>query len=110
MATLLHPEFEYHGLADWPGVPRVTRGREQARQRQAAEDAELEEYRAEPLELIDAGRQVVVVVEVSATGRQSRAPVRFTDALVVTVRDGRIARVEAHGAKEKALDAAGLSE
>ena len=111
--ALAHPDAEYHGLAEWPGLPgegRTFRGLEGLRSRLTRIDAEFDRFRNEPLELIDAGERVVVVFEMSAIGRQSRVPVRFTDAAVWTIKDGRIASVEICRTRERALEIAGLPE
>jgi ketosteroid isomerase-like protein len=109
MRTLFNADFEYHGLTEWPGLPRVTRGLDEYERRQVREDAELARFRLETLELIDAGERVVMVFQVSATGRQSGVPISFTEAAVISIRDGRVARIEICGTREKALEAVGLS-
>ena len=109
MDTLFHPDFEYHGLAEWPGLQRVDRGRGEPLPRQSGLDADLDEFRAEPLEVLDAGERVVCILEMTAIGKQSRVPVRFTEASVVTIRDRRIARIEVCGTRERALEVSGLS-
>jgi ketosteroid isomerase-like protein len=108
--ALSHPDFEYHGLADWPVRSRVFRGREGIERVLTQTDDEFDEFRQEPLELIDAGDRVAVVFEISAIGKQSRAPVRFTDAAVWTISDGLITRCQICGTREKALETVGLSE
>jgi ketosteroid isomerase-like protein len=110
MRTLAHPDAEYHGLAEWPGQPRVIRGQKELARRDTRVDESFDEFRQEPLEFMDAGDRVVVVFEITAVGKQSGAPVRFTDAAVYTISDGLITRIEICGTREKALEAVGLSE
>jgi ketosteroid isomerase-like protein len=108
--ALAHPDFEYQGLAEWPGLPGESfRGLEELRHRLTTIDSELDDFRNEPLELIDAGERVVVVSTISGIGRRSGAPVRFEEAFVYTLRDRRVARVEACGTREQALEVAGLA-
>ncbi len=110
LRALSHPDVEYHGLADWPDRPLVFRGHEGIERFVTQTDDDFDEFRQEPQEFIDAGDRVVIVFEITAIGKQSRAPVRFTDAFVTTISDGLIARVQVCGTREKALEVAGLSE
>jgi uncharacterized protein len=67
-------------------------------------DAELEE-------LIDAGDQVVVVLNYRGHGRVSGIEVEYTRmAGVLTIRDGQITRAEWFRRRDDALEAAGLLE
>jgi ketosteroid isomerase-like protein len=73
------------------------------------EDFEDFEFRAE--EFIDANDdQVVVRVHQSATGTQSGAPIEGEFWFVHTLRDRKLTRLDMFASKEKALEAAGLSE
>jgi ketosteroid isomerase-like protein len=68
-------------------------------------------FRAEPVELTDAGEdQVVTVVRVSGRAKQSGVETNITYAILNTIRDGKIARGREYWTKEQALKAAGLSE
>ena len=67
-----------------------------------------EHYRLEPQEIRGAGDLVVAIVREVARGRASGAEVVGEWGYVISVRDGKIARVEAHRDAEKALKAAGL--
>jgi ketosteroid isomerase-like protein len=72
---------------------------------------ELENLHNEPLELIDAGDEhVVVPIRLTARGRQSRAPVDFTGTLVYSLRGGKIVRIRNYAERAEALEAPGLSE
>lgn len=104
--ALLHPEFEYHGRVEWPGVGRIVRGFEGMWRRRLALKSDLGELRIEPLELIEAGDSVVLIAEMNAVGRRSGVPLHFTEAFICTMRDGRVARVEVCGTRERALEAA----
>src|SRR5438309_11717814 len=67
------------------------------------------EWSFEPLELIDAGDQVIVVGRMAATGRDSGVKIDRQDAILHTMRDGLIARIDYFNSREQALEAAGAS-
>jgi ketosteroid isomerase-like protein len=64
-------------------------------------------YRVEPLQFDDAGDQVAVVVHI--VGRTHRLEVEETRSSLLTVRDGRVVRVDSFADPEGAREAAGLS-
>ena len=68
-------------------------------------------YWMEPVELIDAGGDTVVVVE-RFGGRAKLSGVETVQMVgdVVTIRNGKIARGHLYPTREQALEAAGLSE
>ncbi len=110
LLAVCDPEVEFHTLTRWAGEPSRLRGHEGAEYMLAFLDRDFDEMRTEPQEFIDAGERVVVPIELSAIGQQSRVPVRMSEALVFTVSDGRLVRVQVCGTREKALEVAGLSE
>lgn len=59
-------------------------------------------------ELIDAGEHVISLV--AGRGRASRAAVEWPNALVWTIRDGKIVRLAWFPTREEALEAVGHSE
>jgi ketosteroid isomerase-like protein len=65
-----------------------------------------ESYRVEPLRFDDAGDQVAVVVHI--VGRTHELEVDETRSSLLTVRDGRVVRVESFAEPEGARKAAGL--
>jgi ketosteroid isomerase-like protein len=66
-----------------------------------------ESYRVEPLSFHDAGDQVAVVVHI--VGRTHELEVEETRSSLLTLRDGRVVRVQSFADPEGARDAAGLS-
>ena len=70
-----------------------------------------DDYKIEPVELIDA-RQGVVVAVLRFGGRAKRSGVETAQTLgaVFTIRDGKIARGREYSTRDQALEAAGLSE
>jgi ketosteroid isomerase-like protein len=63
----------------------------------------------EPEEFIDAGDQVVALLRVKATGHSGVALER-DDAIVYTMRDGQVARLDYYNNRPQALEAVGLRE
>ena len=65
----------------------------------------------DPIELIDAGRDTVVAVErYGGRAKFSRVETDQTEAVVFTIRDGKIGHFRSYGTRQEALEAAGLSE
>ena len=70
-----------------------------------------DDFRAEPVELIEAGEdKVVAVVRISGRAKLSGVETDLTYAALYTFRKGKIARGREYWTKEQALEAAGLSE
>jgi ketosteroid isomerase-like protein len=70
-----------------------------------------DEFRVQPIELIDAGgNQVVAVIRISGRARLSGIETNLTFAVIYRARDGKVARGREYWTKEQALEAAGLRE
>jgi ketosteroid isomerase-like protein len=69
-------------------------------------------YTVDPIELIDAGDQVVAVAQVNGVGPASQIAMEDRDrfAFLFTIKYGRVVREQAFRNREEALEAAGLSE
>jgi ketosteroid isomerase-like protein len=68
-----------------------------------------DDFRGEPLELIEAGEDKVIAVgRISGRAKLSGVETDLTYAALYTVRDGKIVRGREYWTKEQALDAAGL--
>jgi ketosteroid isomerase-like protein len=103
----LDPEAEW----DWLFSPETFRGREQLLQAVADWLETVGEWRVEIEELIDgSGNRVLVIGRVVARGKGSGAPILQPISVTVTVRHGKVARIEDHTEGAKALEAAGLRE
>jgi ketosteroid isomerase-like protein len=61
-------------------------------------------------QLVDHGDQVIAVHHQRGLGASSGVAAELEQAVIFTVRDGKIVRAEIYGDPEKALKAAGLSE
>jgi ketosteroid isomerase-like protein len=70
-----------------------------------------EDFKIEPVELIDAGDdKVIAVLRTSGHAKLSGVETDLTYAVVYTIRDGKIARGREYWNREEALEAAGLRE
>ena len=70
-----------------------------------------DEFRIEPVELIDAGRGMVVgVLRYGGRAKLSGIEIDDTFGVVLTIRDGKIARGREYATRDQALAAAGLRE
>ena len=63
-----------------------------------------------PQEFIDAGDKVMVPMQFGGRARHTGIEVRFAFVHVLTIRDGKVARLDVYVNKAQALEAAGLSE
>ena len=70
-----------------------------------------DEFKVEPVELIDAGDDnVIAVMRISGRAKLSGVETDMTYAELSTLRDGKIARGRQYFTRGEALEAAGLSE
>jgi ketosteroid isomerase-like protein len=70
-----------------------------------------DDFKVEPVELIDAGDDIVIaVMRISGRARLSGVETDMTYAELSTLRDGKIARGRQYFTRAEALEAAGLSE
>ena len=100
------PDLEWHNDPEWPGGG-VHRGIEAVRRDLARQREAWGQARYEPVEIIrlDDGR-VLVLVDVQVTGKASGAPVSVEGAHIFTLRDGKIAKVQAFTNRGRARAAA----
>ena len=70
-----------------------------------------DDFKMEPVELIEAGEdQVVAVPRISGRAKLSGVETELTFAVVYTIQDGKVVRGREYWTKEQALEAAGLRE
>jgi ketosteroid isomerase-like protein len=69
-------------------------------------------YTVDPMELIEAGGQVVAVAQVTGVGPASQIAMEDRDrfAFLFTIKNGRVVREQAFRNREEALEAAGLHD
>lgn len=94
-AALTHPEVELHGTVGGVAEGRIYRGlAELIREYDEVDGEAWEERRIEPKEFIDAGDDVVVLLHEFRRGRGSGVELELDTAVVFTVHDGRVVRIQ----------------
>jgi ketosteroid isomerase-like protein len=104
-----HPDLEFK-TADRVISPGTYRGREEVTRFFEDLLEPFEEVVAKPQEFFERGDRIVVFVLVRSRPRGSSAVVENRIGHLWTMRDGKVARFEIFPEREKALEAAGLSE
>jgi uncharacterized protein len=99
-------------ISEPPELPgrRTYRGHQGLLDSMAAWAGQFEEFHAEPIRMIDAGDQVVVLVRQRGRGKGSGAMVEQRFGYVLTIQKGKLIRWEAFNRFAEALEAVGLSE
>ena len=111
LAEYFAEDIHYRVIEGAPGVhgPLLERGAVRAYLQNWSEV--FDDLKAEPVEVIDAkGDQVVVVFRWGGRATLSGKEGYRVSAIVFTVRDGKIARAHEYSSPAEALKAAGLSE
>ncbi len=107
--ALADPEIELHGTVGGVGEGRVYRGLvEIAREYDEVDGEAWEERRLEPTGFLDAGDNVLVLFHEYRRGRGSGIEVESDTAVIFTVRDGQVARIQGYLDPAAARKAAGL--
>jgi ketosteroid isomerase-like protein len=110
-AELIDSNVEMHGTVGglWEG--RIARGLPEILDSLMAEDLEAwEERRLDPQSFLHISDLVVVLMHEYRRGKASGIEVETDTAVVFTVRQGRVTRVQGYLDQASALEAAGLSE
>jgi ketosteroid isomerase-like protein len=71
-------------------------------------EQDFDQLRIQPLEFVDLGEKLVVVVSMAGRGRASGAPVELTFAQLWTLREGKAVSLHDYASKAEALEAVGL--
>ena len=110
-AELLDPDVEQHGTVGGLEEGQVYRGLSAMIREYESVDLEAwSERRLEPREFLHVDDLVVVLLHEYRRGRDSGVELEDDTAVVVTVRDGRIVRIQGYMDQDAALKAAGLSD
>jgi ketosteroid isomerase-like protein len=106
---LLDPEFE---LVEASNVPdrETYSGRDAFIANMEKLEESFEELRLDPIEIVDLGDKVVVVLAIAGRGQRGGAPVEGRFAQLWTMRDGKALSLRDYATKSEALEAAGLPE
>ena len=103
---LLASDFAIEEAAGVPDVESYS-GREAFIANMAKLEESFDEIRMEPVEIVDRGDQIVVVVSLRGRGRGSEVPVEMTFAQLWSLRDGQAVSLRDFATKAEALEAAG---
>jgi ketosteroid isomerase-like protein len=106
LSQFLDPRIEWLPVPDSLLAADSYRGFEGVRRFWGEFVSTWDRYKVEPLSFHDAGDQVAVVVRI--VGRTHELTVDDTRSSLLTVRDGRVVRVESFADAEGAREAAGL--
>jgi ketosteroid isomerase-like protein len=106
---LLAPDFALEEAAGLPD-PEAYTGREAFIENMAKLEESFEELRMEPVEIVDLGEKVIVLVSMSGRGQGSGVPVETTFAQLWSLRDGKAVSLRDFATKTEALEAVGLSD
>jgi ketosteroid isomerase-like protein len=104
---LLDPEFELEEASNVPDRESYS-GRDAFIANMAKLEESFDELRMEPIEFVDLGDKLVVVLSIAGRGRAGGAPVETTIAQLWSLRDGKAVSLRDYATKSEALDAAGL--
>ena len=111
LGELIDPDVEMHGTVGGLEEGRVAHGLPEIRSSFEASDLEAwEERRLEPQRFLHTGDLVVVLMHEYRRGKGSGIEVETDTAVVFTVRQGRVMRVQGYMDQADAIEAAGLSE
>ena len=103
------PDAEYLAAREDPDSA-IHRGIDAVRRHFARWFESYPDLTVEPVEARGSGDKVFLWVHFSGHGGESGAPVEMELAHVLTIRDGRAARIAEYFDRDEALEAAGLSE
>ena len=103
------PDAEFHAAREDPDSA-VHRGLEAVRAQYARWVDAYPDLTVDPVEAKDAGDSVFLWVQFSGHGEGSGAPVEMELAHVLTMRNGKVARIAEYFERAEALEAAGLRE
>jgi ketosteroid isomerase-like protein len=110
MAELADPNIELHGTVGGVEEGRVRRGIKEIRRDYESNEEIWDQHRVEIDKLIDAGERVVLFQREYQRGRGSGVELVLDAAVVIDLRDGRIARLQGYMDRAAALEAVGLRE
>jgi ketosteroid isomerase-like protein len=107
--VLIDPDHLF--ISDWGVEGREYRGARGLAEGIADVDAMWQEWRQEVEDILDAGGgRVLVLLRLTARGRESGAPVDWRWAMLITLRDGKAIASRTYVDRARALEAAGLAQ
>jgi ketosteroid isomerase-like protein len=109
LSDIIDPDIECFPAEGEPEA-EAFRGREAYGKRAYDAREAFDKHAIEVQEYIDLGEYVAVIARIHARGRISQADVSGDEVWLMRFRDGRCVEYRECGTKERALEAAGLSE
>ena len=106
----LDEEFEIRIPTYYPEETPVFKGREGVARYAAWLRDAWSYWRPWPERFFDAGDHILVFGRIVAKGRSSGVPIELTNALVFTIRNGRMTSMQVYPDRPEALKAVGLEE
>ncbi|MCD6015082.1 MAG: alpha/beta fold hydrolase [Solirubrobacterales bacterium] len=110
VAEFWHPDIEWRAVEGYIDDVGVIRGPDGMRQYYEQWEETFDAIRIEIEELIEEDDQVVAVLRSVGRMKDSDAEIDIRYAVVISIRDGKIARGREYATREQALETAGLSE
>ena len=110
VAEFWHPDIEWRAVEGYIDDVGVMRGPDAMRQYYRQWEETFDAGRTEIEELIEAGDQVIALLRGVGRMKQSDAEIDIRYAVLISIRDGKIARGREYSTYQEALKAAGLRE
>jgi uncharacterized protein len=110
LAEFWRPDIEWRAVEGYLDDVGLIRGPDELRQYYRQWEETFDAARTEIEELIEGGDQVVAVLRGVGRMKNSDAEIDVRYAVVISIRDGKIAGGREYATREQALEAAGLSE
>jgi ketosteroid isomerase-like protein len=110
VAAFWHPDIDWRAVEGYLDDVGLIRGPDGLRQYYRQWEETFDAGRTEIEELIDAGDQVIAVLRGVGRMKGSDAEIDLRYAVVISIRDGKIASGREYATREEALEAAGLAE
>jgi ketosteroid isomerase-like protein len=108
--SYFHPELDYRAVEGYPDDVGVMYGWAAVERYWGQWFETLDEMRAEPEEVVDAGEKVVARVHLVGRMKESDAEIDMRFGLVYTVREGLIVRGREYATFEEAKEKAGAAD
>jgi ketosteroid isomerase-like protein len=103
-------DIDYRAIEGAPDDPGPIHGKDALRAYVQDWLDMFDDFKSEPVELIDASEDnVIAVIRISGRAKLSGVETDLTYAALYTLRDGKVARGREYWTREEALEAAGLS-
>ena len=110
LAEFWHPDIDWRAVEGYIDDVGLIRGPDGLRQYYRQWEETFDAVRIEIEELTKAGDEVVALLRGVGRMKGSDAEIDIPYAVVISIRDGKIARERRYSTREEALEAAGLSE